>query len=143
MQEILDFADKSNSAFVLHCGDLNAEFYASIDNVIYYAITSSKYLDNDRKRETAYPEDLTYEYLDYDKDGNLLGTCQKRYADLPQPFSYYCEEPLSAIVAIDDDGVFSVKGMQSTWVNGTAPKNKNLQFNHDNYITDKAFQLDF
>ena len=26
MQEILDFADKSNSAFVLHCGDLHAEF---------------------------------------------------------------------------------------------------------------------
>ncbi len=124
-------------------GDLHAEYYAGINDVIYYAITATQYLNGNQKKEPAYPEDYTYEYLDYDENGNLRGSYQKKFIDLPTKNLYYSEEPLCAIVTIDDEGVVTVDGMQSRWLFGIEPKNKDLQHPYDPYITNKFFKLDF
>lgn len=124
-------------------GDLHAEFYAGIDDVIYYSITASKYIDANSKGEIAYPDEATFDYIDFDKNGNMLGTYKKQINTLKHKNNYYCDEPLSAIVTIDDDGVVNIKGMQSSWLYGIEPVNKVLQFPHENYITNKSFKLDF
>ncbi len=124
-------------------GDLHAEFYAGIDDVIYYAITATRYIDANSKGDTAYPDEATFEYLDYDIQGNYIGSYERKLNTLTHKSNYYCEEPLSAVVTITDEGIVEIKGSCSNWLHGIEPVNKVLQFPHENYITDKSFKLDF
>lgn len=67
----------------------------------------------------------------------------KKYSDLSQPWQYYCDEPISAIVTIDDDGIVTIKGCTSNWLYGIEPVDPDLQFPHEPYILNRKFKLDF
>ena len=130
-----------NTAVMCINGDLHAEYFAFINYVAYYSITSTRYLDANTKMETAYPDSLTYEYTDYDMQGNIIGKYQKPFNSLQQKHKYYTEEPMSAIVTINDDGVVNIKGCSVNWVAGITPSNRDLQHPHYPYITDRDFKL--
>jgi hypothetical protein len=130
-------------------GDLHAEFYAGIKGVIYYGMTSSTFfnfgLDDNGRPTRVYPDDVTYEYIEFDAEGNEIGRRERRVNELANDHIYYCAEPLSAIVTITDTGALFIEGMNAGWLAGLAPRNdrKTLGFPHDPYITDKYFQLDW
>ncbi len=141
IREILP--DYKHTAVMYINGDLHAEYYAVIQDVVFYSMTSSRYLDSNRDRKLAYPEDATFEYFDYDENGKLRGSYQKPYSSLTQPWNYYCDEPISAIVTINDDGIVTIDGFTSNWMYGITPVNNQLQHPHEPYIVNRKFKLDF
>jgi hypothetical protein len=107
-------------------GDLHAEFYAGIKGVIYYGMTSSTFfnfgLDDNGRPTRVYPDDVTYEYIEFDAEGNEIGRRERRVNELANDHIYYCAEPLSAIVTITDTGALFIEGMNAGWLAGYAER---------------------
>ncbi|MBE6929436.1 MAG: hypothetical protein E7463_04070 [Ruminococcaceae bacterium] len=132
-----------HTAVMCISGDLHVEYFAVIDDVPYYSIPATRYLDRRLDWENAYPDELTFDYTEYDKDGNPLATYKKSVNDVTDRYYYFCDEPLSAIVSIDDEGNVNIEGMQSPWLGGIEPVNKGRRFPNPNFILNRSFKLNY
>lgn len=147
MQNLL--AKYNKTAVMCINGDLHAEFYAGIQDIIYYCMTSATFfnfgLDEAGRPTRVYPDDVTYEYIDFDDAGMETDRYQRRVNSLKNDHIYYCAEPLSAIVTITDDGAVFIEGMNAGWLAGIVPQDdrKTLDFPHAPYVTDKYFKLNW
>ena len=70
-----------------------------------------------------YTSEHTYEYQEYDANGNPVGeVTSKALSSLSQAKkTWFFEDPLSAVITIDEYGVISIDGAQSTWAYGIEP----------------------
>lgn len=75
------------------------------------------------KAKPHYGPEHTYEYTEYDADGNPTGKRQRPYIELWQgQYTWFFKDPLSAIVTVDTDGNVKVEGVQTEWAYGIAPE---------------------
>ena len=123
-------------------GDLHDEFFAVIDRVPYYSIPATRYLECKRPFEDIYPDDLMFDYTEYDEEGNPIRTYKKSVNDLEVTYNYLCDEPLSAIVTIDDDLNVTIDGMESSWLAGIVPNNKGKKYPKPTCILNRSLKLD-
>ncbi len=95
-----------------------------VDNVLYMdvnATINAWWMGS--KAKPHYGPEHTYEYTDYDAEGNPIGTRERPYIELWQgQNTWFVKEPLSAIVTVDTDGNVTVEGMETEWVYDIAPE---------------------
>lgn len=72
-----------------------------------------------------YSDDMTYDYIEYDDQGNALPTPQKRRInDLPNADKrWFLDRPLYANVTITDDFEIIIEGTEAKWLAGVVPSN--------------------
>jgi hypothetical protein len=67
---------------------------------------------------------MTYEFIDYDKDGKPISTRQRNLMELGQAKNtWFFTDPLSAIVTIDSLGHIVIDGSKTTWRYNVIPSN--------------------
>lgn len=67
---------------------------------------------------------LTYWYENYDDEGNLIEAYDRPITDLYQGRNtYFFEDPLSAVITVDEFGTITVDGMETTWKHNVVPTN--------------------
>ncbi len=73
-----------------------------------------------------YGPEHTYMFEEYDAQGNLLGITEKSLGTLGMAAqTWFSEDPLSAVVTVNDAGVITIDGKESRWAYGIAPPNPN------------------
>lgn len=66
----------------------------------------------------------TYRYENYDDNGNLIEVYDKPITSLYQGRNtWFFEEPLSAVITVDEFGTVKVDGMETTWKYNIVPTN--------------------
>ena len=69
-----------------------------------------------------YTSEHTFQYEEYDKNGNLLSTSEMSLGDLSQgDNTWFFTDPLSAVISINENGVISIDGYESTWAYDIVP----------------------
>ena len=69
-----------------------------------------------------YGAEHTYLYEEYDAQGNLISITEKSLNTLSMASqTWFSEDPLSAVVTINDAGVVSIDGSESRWAYGIEP----------------------
>jgi len=106
-------------------GDLHTDHFEIRNNVAYYDVNVALWADwiTDSEAPYPYPEDATFEYSEFDKDGNFIKKYQKPYNSL-QRKSLYHKEPLSAIVTVSEDGNIEITGSETEYLYGIQPNRK-------------------
>ena len=67
---------------------------------------------------------FTYRYENYDDEGNLIEAYDRNLTDLYQARNtHFFEDPLSAVVTVDECGTITVDGMETTWKHNVVPTN--------------------
>jgi 3',5'-cyclic AMP phosphodiesterase CpdA len=93
-----------------------------IDGVLYLDINSALNGWWQRESEAHYGPEHTFDFEDYDKDGNYLGTKKLSYGALSMGGqTWFFRDPLSAVVTVAEDGRVTVDGMETEWAYGIAP----------------------
>ncbi len=100
------------------------------DNVLYMDVNAAiNAFWMGSKAKPHYGPEHVFEYVDYDTDGQPIGTYQRPYIDLWQgQNTWFVKEPLSAIVTVDTDGRVTVDGCETDWVYGIAPEKPEDRF---------------
>jgi len=69
-----------------------------------------------------YTAEHTFMYEDYDSEGNLLSTYAMSLGDLSQGSNtWFFTNPLSAVITVNEYGVISVDGCESSWAYNIVP----------------------
>ena len=70
----------------------------------------------------------TFEYTDYDENGEPLGSIQRSYSSLRMgDRSLFFEDAMSATISVDANGRIEVEGMTTKWAYGIAPEELPLE----------------
>ena len=86
------------------------------DGVCYFDVNSVVNGHWQPSDKPHYKDTDTFEFTDYDADGNPTGTRDFPLNDLSQGFNTWSySEPLSAIVTIDDDLTITIEGAETSW----------------------------
>lgn len=103
-------------------GDLHTDHFEVIDNVAYFDVNVALWADWITTPDAPYPYEAskTFEFLDFDQKGELVGRIQKPYNSLVKK-SLYHKNPLSAVVTVDEDGNIDIKGSASEYIDGIEP----------------------
>ncbi len=96
-----------------------------VDGVFYFDMNTARngfWSGSASSTEYHYSNDHTYLYEEYDEKGNLLSTYEKKINSLWQShFTWFFEDPLSAIVTVDEFGKVTINGMESSWLYDIVP----------------------
>lgn len=69
-----------------------------------------------------YTDEHTFMYEQYDTEGNLIATYEKSLGSLKQgKNTWFFEDPLSAVITINEYGVIVVNGYESSWAYDIVP----------------------
>ena len=69
-----------------------------------------------------YGANHTYEFENYDANGNYIGTTTKKLSDLRMAGNtWFSADPLSAVITLSDNGVVEINGTESEWIYGVEP----------------------
>ena len=93
------------------------------DNVLYWdnnaVIHACMYLKDDGEH---YTDEHTFEYVEYDEDGNETKRYQAPYSKPYRgKFGYHFTEPLSAVVTLEEAGRIYVDGKETEFAYGIRP----------------------
>lgn len=107
-------------------GDIHTDHFEIRDNIAYYDVNVALWADWITTPDAPYPykADKTFEYLVFDKNGEVIEIKQKPYNELKRK-SLYHKNPLSAVVTVDELGNIDIKGMESEYIDGIKP-NSNI-----------------
>ena len=107
-------------------GDIHTDHFEIRDNIAYYDVNVALWADWINAPDAPYPykADKTFEYLVFDKKGEVIEIKQKPYNELKRK-SLYHKNPLSAVVTVDELGNIDIKGMESEYIDGIKP-NSNI-----------------
>lgn len=99
-----------------------------VDGVLYFDMNTSNgaYVPDGTPKTPNYDESATYEYVEYDGQGNATATITKRINDLAsigKNEMYYYDGPLSAIVSVSSNGRIIIEGDQADWYLDVVPAN--------------------
>ena len=113
-----------NPGTVLMCvnGHVHADNQGVSEGVFYFDTNCTRNGVFVTQNQTIYTSDQTFTYEKYDPDGNLESVTQEP----PTKFSagdntWFYADPLSAVVTINEYGVITVDGTESTWAYGVVP----------------------
>lgn len=69
-----------------------------------------------------YGANHTYEFENYDANGNYIGTTTKKLSDLRMAGNtWFSADPLSAVITLSDNGIVEINGTESEWIYGVEP----------------------
>ena len=92
------------------------------ENVLYFDVNAAINGSWVPKKEQHYTDDHTFLLESYDCEGNYVNGETVPLSKLWQSANtHYFEEPLSAVVTIDDDGSIRVEGSRTHWRYDVAP----------------------
>ncbi|MBR6681345.1 MAG: metallophosphoesterase [Clostridia bacterium] len=117
-----------NTVILCVSGHWHADHFSIENNTAFIDINATINAFWTRSDDFHYADDHTFEFHDYDKDGKEIGVSQMKFNDLSQgKNNWSVQDPLSAILTIEDDGTITVEGTESDWACGMIPP---LQFPH-------------
>lgn len=119
---------KENTVIMSLNGHHHTDHVEKQDGIVFLDVNSTingAWLPNPEKH---YFDEHTYICTEYDDDGKPIST-----KELPlskawmSANSWYFEEPLSAIITVEESGKIVIEGMETKWVYGIKPKNEKLR----------------
>ena len=124
-------------------GHLHTNHAAIIDGVLFWDVNTVFNGDwRGGQTEHHYADGMTYDFTDYDADGNPISTVKRNLSELTQAKNtWFFTDPLSAIVTIDSLGTIRIDGAETTWRYGVIPANDG-RGGCEPHITSQAYQLD-
>ena len=108
-------------------GHYHTQRMAVCDNVLFWdanaVIHGNIYVSDDGEH---YTDEHTFEYTEYDAEGDPVKTYQAPYSKPYRgKFGYHFTEPLSAVITLEDDGRITVDGKETDWAYGIKPRPQN------------------
>ena len=101
-----------------------------VDGILYLDMNTSNgaYIPDGSTKTPNYPEGTTFDFIDYDDNGNPLSTTPvqrpiSELTSLGQNEMYYFSGPLSAVIHVSSNGRIVIEGDQTTWFKNVAPAN--------------------
>ncbi len=96
-----------------------------VDGVFYYDVNTGRngYYDGGQSSTSYhYSDDATYLYEEYDEEGNLTNSYQKKINSLwMSHFTWWFAEPLSSVVTVSETGAVTIDGEETEWLYGLEP----------------------
>jgi len=130
VQEIFRKANNKNLGTVLMAinGHHHTNHTEYVDGILYFDMNTSNgaYVPDGSTKTPNYAEDATFEYVEYDDNGNATSTSTKlitTLGSLGQNEMFYFEGPLSAIVHVSSNGRIIIEGDSTDWYLDVAPAN--------------------
>lgn len=130
VQEIFRKANDKNLGTVLMVinGHHHTNHTEYVDGILYFDMNTSNgaYVPDGSTKTPNYAEDATFEYVEYDNEGNIVGTTNmyiSSLGSLAKNEMFYFEEPLSAIVHVSSNGRIVIEGDSTDWLFDVAPAN--------------------
>ena len=69
-----------------------------------------------------YTSEHTFQFEEYDEGGNLISTSEMSLGDLSQgDNTWFFTDPLSAVISINENGLITIDGYESTWAYNIVP----------------------
>ena len=103
-------------------GHLHTDHFSVVDNIAYFDVNATRNTFWRRMQEFHYDDSHTFEFHDYDANGKELGVSRMKLNDLYQGKNNWAvEDPLSAILTLDDEGNITIEGSKSDWMYGVLP----------------------
>ncbi len=104
-------------------GHYHTQRMAVCDNVMFWdanaVIHANMYISSDGDH---YTDEHTFEYVEYDEEGNAVKSYQAPYSKPYRgSFGYHFTEPLSAVITLTDDGRIVVEGKKTDFAYGIRP----------------------
>lgn len=116
------FAKYPGTVLLAVNGHLHTDHFAVENGVAYFDVNAAINGDWWPMQEHHYTEKHTFDFEDYDPEGNRISTEKMALRDLKQGLNtWFFETPLSAIVTVTEDGKITVEGSQACWAYGIAP----------------------
>ncbi|MBE6779269.1 MAG: hypothetical protein E7541_07805, partial [Ruminococcaceae bacterium] len=118
-------AAKSGTVLAVFCGHEHSDRQYMVNGILYKYVNVVRgcVSDNPRKETEDKPYvGLTYEYDQYDEDGNYVTTYDRLYTDDLFWQSLYSADPMSSLVTVYADGALVIDGYESSWLNGELPQ---------------------
>lgn len=103
-------------------GHIHTDHQGWMDGVFYLDTNTVR---NNWWQETAvdhYTDAHTFQYEEYDGEGNLLSVTEKKLSELTMGAkTWFSQDPISCNVTISRDGSISIDGVKSQWIYGVEP----------------------
>ena len=127
VREIFNKANAARQGTVLMAvnGHLHTNHVKVIDNILFFDVNTTYNGDwQGGQKEHHYADGMTYEFVDYDQNGQPTATRQRNLMELGQAQNtWFFTDPLSAIVTIDSLGHIVIDGSKTTWRYNVIPSN--------------------
>lgn len=109
-------------------GHYHRNHVAKQDGIVYLDVNTACNGEWLIDGQTHYFEEHTYEFTDYNDRGEPIGKQMLPLNDAwMSPRSWYFEEPLNAVITVEDDGHIIIDGMKTKWRYDILPDNKELK----------------
>ncbi len=113
--------------------------YARVSNGVFYINTNAVRNTHWQSQAAPHYENETYMQEIFDAEYNIIGYNEVPLSSLwMSPNSWYCEEPLNAVLTISTSGKVTLDGCESSWWAGIAPNTTDLRMP---YIPDGVYNL--
>ena len=127
VREIFQKANAARQGTVLMAvnGHLHTNHVKVIDNILFFDVNTTYNGDwQGGQKEHHYADGMTYEFVDYDQNGQPTATRLRNLMELGQAKNtWFFTDPLSAIVTIDSLGHIVIDGSKTTWRYNVIPSN--------------------
>ncbi len=98
-------------------GHIHTDTNAFEDGVFYFDMNTTRNLWWQQQQVEHYTEEHTYMLEKYDDEGNLIEIVETPISTLGgAKNSWFSTDPLSAVVTVNENGVVTVDGCESTWI---------------------------
>lgn len=124
--EVRELLEKySGTVLMALNGDIHTDHFEITNNVAYYDVNVALWADwiTDSEAPYPYPEDATFEYIDFNEQGEEIQRIKKPYNTLKRK-SLYHKNPLSAVVTVDEFGNIDIKGSETEYLYSIQPNKK-------------------
>ena len=116
------FAKYPKTVTLCISGHLHTDHFSVVDNIAYFDVNATRNAFWKRMEDYHYSDSQTFELHDYDADGKEIGVSDMKLNDLSQGRNNWAtNDPLSAILTLDDDGNITIEGAKSDWMYGVQP----------------------
>jgi len=110
------FAKYGGTVLLSINGHYHTDHFAVNDGIAYFDVNTVQNGCWELRDDLHYAPEHTFTFTDYDGDGKELETRQVALNELVQAGNtWFFDEPLSAVVTIDDDGTLTIEGSKTSW----------------------------
>ncbi len=112
------------------------------NNIVYFDVNTTRNIWWQIQNEPHYVDGQGQMVEALDEQGNIIGEKWQNYNELwMEPHTWFCNDALSAVVTIEDDGNITIEGVESSWAYGLKPER--APDICEPRISDGKFKVDF
>lgn len=142
VREILKQANEKRAGTVLMVmnGHLHTDAFHVVDDILYFDVNTVRNGSWDDEGVKHYSEDLTFEKISYDEEGEETGRGPMFINKLSESdTTYFYTDPLHTFVTVSSSGRIEIEGMETTWLAGLDPQ-RNSPYKHP-WISSGVFDM--